>query len=111
MLPKSLRWLGDSRRRICEFPEEARQRAGFELWEAQQGNDPSDWKPMASVGPGVKEIRIRIEGEYRVLYVTEFEEAVYVLHVFQKKSQRTPKPDIETASTRYRGLLQQRRKS
>lgn len=108
MLLESLRWLGDSRRRICEFPDEARQRAGFELWEIQQGNEPSDWKPMASVGPGVKEIRIHSEGEYRVLYVAKFEEAIYVL---QKKAQRTPKPDIETASARYQALLQQRRKS
>lgn len=110
MLNKPLRWLGDSRRRICEFSDEARQRAGFELWEVQQGNEPSDWKPMTAVGPGVKEIRIHVEGEYRVLYVAKFEEAVYVLHVFQKKTQRTPKPDIETASDRYRALLQQRRK-
>lgn len=110
MLIKSLRWLGDSRRRISEFSEEARQRAGFELWEVQQGNEPSDWKPMSAVGPGVKEIRIHVEGEYRVLYVAKFEEAVYVLHVFQKKTQRTSKPDIETASDRYRALLQQRRK-
>jgi phage-related protein len=110
MLLKPLHWLGDSRRQICDFPQEARQRAGFELWEVQQGNEPSDWKPMASVGAGVKEIRIHSGGEYRVLYVAKFEEAVYVLHVFQKKTQRTPKPDIEIAGIRYRALLQQRRK-
>lgn len=110
MLPKSLHWLGDSRRQICEFPEDARQRAGFELWEVQQGKEPSDWKPMVSVGPGVKEIRIHCESEYRVLYVAKFEEAVYVLHVFQKTTQRTPKRDIEIASIRYRALTQQQRK-
>lgn len=110
MLHKPLHWLGDSRQRICEFPEEARQRAGFELWEVQQGNEPSDWKSMALVGPGVKEIGIHIEGEYRVLYIAKLEGAVYVLHVFRKKTQRTPKPDIEIASARYRALSQQRRK-
>jgi phage-related protein len=110
MLTKPLRWLGDSRRRICEFSEEARQRAGFELWDVQQGIEPSDWKPMPTVGPGVNEIRVHIEGEYRVLYVAKLEEAVYVLHAFQKKTQRTPKPDIEIASARYRALLQERRK-
>ena len=110
MLIKPLRWLGDSRRRICEFSGEARQRAGFELWEVQQGNEPSDWKPMSSVGPGVNEIRVHVEGEYRVLYVARFEEAVYVLHVFRKKTQRTPKSHIEIASTRYRALQQLRRK-
>jgi phage-related protein len=110
MVSKPLHWLGDSRRRICDFPEQARQRAGFELWEIQLGNEPSDWKPMAPVGPGVKEIRVHSEGEFRVLYVAKFEEAVYVLHAFQKRSLRTPRPDIEIACARYRALLQQRRK-
>jgi phage-related protein len=110
MVIKPIRWVADSRRRIGEFSQEARQIAGFELWEVQQGNEPSDWKPMTTVGSGVKEIRIHVEGEYRVLYVAKFEEAVYVLHVFQKKTQRTPKPDIEIASNRYRALLQQWRK-
>ena len=92
--------LGDSRRRISDFPEEARQRAGFELWEVQQGNEPSDWKPMPTVGPGVKEIRVRVGNEYRVMYVAKFEEAVYVLHAFEKKTQRTPKQDLDLAVSR-----------
>jgi len=110
MLSKPVHWLGDSHRQIRDFPEEARARAGFELWEVQLGNEPSDWKSMASVGPGVKEIRLHSKGEFRVLYVAKFEEAVYVLHAFQKKSLRTPQSEIETACARYRALLQQRRK-
>lgn len=108
---KPLRWLGDSRRQISDFPEEARQRAGFELWEVQQGNDPSDWKPMPTVGAGVKEIRVHANGEYRVLYVAKFEEAVYVLHAFVKKTQRTPKQDLEIAGARFRGLVEERKRS
>ncbi len=108
MLIKTLRWLGDSKRRIREFPGEARQRAGFELWEVQQGNEPSDWKPMPSVGQGVNEIRVHTEGEHRVLYVAKFEEAVYILHAFAKKTQRTPKQDLEIAGDRYRALVRER---
>jgi phage-related protein len=108
MYIKPLRWLGDSKRRIREFPQEARQRAGFELWEVQQGHEPSDWKPMPTVGQGVNEIRVHAKGEYRVLYVAKFEEAVYVLHAFPKKTQRTSKQDVEVASDRYRALLQVR---
>ncbi|MBM0106479.1 type II toxin-antitoxin system RelE/ParE family toxin [Steroidobacter sp. S1-65] len=104
-----MHWPGDSHRQIRAFPEEVRQRAGFELWEVQLGNEPSDWKPMTSVGPGVKEIRLHSKGEFRVLYVAKFDEAVYVLHAFQKKSLRTPQPDIEIACARYRALVQQRR--
>lgn len=107
---KPLRWLGDSRRRISDFPDEARQRAGFELWEIQQGNDPSDWKPMPTVGPGVKEIRVHSDTEYRVMYVAKFEEAVYVLHAFVKKTQRTSKQDLEIAGDRFRGLVEERRR-
>jgi phage-related protein len=72
---------------------------------------PADWKPMQSVGAGVREIRIRDEsGAYRVLYVAKFEEAVYVLHCFQKKAQATPKRDIDLAEKRFRELVEERRK-
>lgn len=106
---KPVFWLDDSRKRVRDFSATARQRAGFELWEVQQGNEPSDWKPMTSVGPGVCEIRIHADGEFRVLYVARFEEAVYVLHAFEKKSRRTPKADVDLADARYRGLVNARR--
>ena len=66
------------------------------MWEVQQGREPSDWKPMQAVGQGVNEVRVHVKGEYRVLYVAKFQETVYVLHVFQKKTQRT-------VEARYRG--------
>ena len=105
---KPLVWLDDSRKRVRDFPTVARQRAGFELWEVQQGNDPSDWKPMPSVGPGACEIRVRDEaGAFRVIYVARFEEAVYVLHAFQKKSThgiKTPQREIDLIRERLRRL-------
>lgn len=107
---KPIVWLGDSRERLSAFPDAARSRAGFELWEVQQGGDPSDYKPMPSVGIGVREIRIRAEGAFRVIYVAKFSEAVYVLHALQKKAQKTPKPDIEMARSRFRDLVRERRR-
>jgi len=103
---KPLYWLGDSLGQVREFAPEARARVGFELWEVQQGNEPTDWKPMPAVGPGAKEIRVHAKGEYRVLYVTKFADAVYVLHAFGKKTQQTPKRDIDLAAARYRELVQ-----
>ena len=71
---------------------------------ASNSLDPSDWKPLKTVGPGVKEIRIHVLGEWRVLYVAKFADAVYVLHGFQKKTQKTRKEDIELARKRYREI-------
>ena len=73
---------------------------GTQLMLVQQGLDPADWKPMKSIGPGVKEIRIRAGGAYRIIYMANIGNAVYVLHVFQKKAQKTAKPDIELAKQR-----------
>ena len=78
--------------------------AGFELWQVQNGLMPSDFKPMLNVGLGVYEIRVRVSGEWRVIYVARFADSVYVLHAFRKKTQKTRKEDIEIASRRYRQI-------
>ncbi len=98
---KALEFVGSSLDDLREFPAEARRAAGFELGFVQRGLDPSDWKPMNQVGAGVREIRVHVLGEWRVLYVARFAEAVYVLHVFQKKTQKTRREDIELARVRY----------
>lgn len=98
---KPLRFVGSALDDLRDFPAEARRQAGFDLYAVQRGLDPVDWKPMASVGSGVREIRIRVLGEWRVLYVARFADAVYVLHAFQKKSQKTRQRDIELARRRY----------
>jgi phage-related protein len=92
---------------VLDFPEDARSEAGHQLWQVELGFDPDDWKPMPSIGPGVREIRIReASGAFRVIYVTTIDEFVYVLHAFQKKSQATPKPDIELARRRLKEIRQ-----
>jgi phage-related protein len=72
----------------------------------QTGFDPTDWKPLNTVGRGVREISIRDEdGAFRVIYIARFESAVYVLHCFQKKTQATRKADLDLAGKRYRDLV------
>ena len=90
MVEKPLIWLGDFREAISGFPDAARQIAGFQLWRVQRGLEPNDWKPMPSVGPGVREIRIHTGAEHRVLYVAKFAKAVYILQAFEKRTRRTP---------------------
>lgn len=95
MTDKPIFWLGSSKQDIADFPTEARRKAGFQLRAVQKGQSPSNFKPMSTVGQGVEEIRIRTENAYRVFYVARFSEAIYVLHAFQKKTQKTAKKDIK----------------
>lgn len=96
-------FLGDSRQRLQDFPDEARQRPGHQLFEVQAGAELADWKPMKSVGPGVREIRVRVSaGAFRVLYMLVVGERVLVLHAFEKKTQATPQRDIDLAAKRLR---------
>ncbi len=101
---KPLIFLGSSLDDLRNFPDEARKAAGFELRFVQGGVEPSDWKPMANIGRGVKEIRIHVLGEWRIIYVAKFEDAVYVLHSFQKKTQKTSQHDIELARKRFKQI-------
>lgn len=98
---KTLRFVGSSLDDLRDFPAEARRQVGFELYAVQRGLEPSDWRPMPEVGPGVREIRIHVLGEWRVLYVARFADAVYVLHAFRKKTQKTRREDVELARQRY----------
>jgi len=98
---KTLKFIGSSLDDLRNFPDEARRAAGFELHAVQNGFNPGDWKPMQSIGSGVKEIRIHVLGEWRVIYVAKFSDAIYVLHAFKKKSQKTSRQDIDLARQRY----------
>lgn len=107
---KPVHFVGSSREDLRELPENARETAGHQLFKVQQGKEPDDWKPMPTVGIGVQEIRVWDKsGTYRVLYVAKFEEAVYVLHVFEKRSQKTTKGDVQRAKGRYTDLLKWRK--
>lgn len=105
---KKIAFIGNSLKDLREFPESARSDAGYALREVQKNNEPSDWKPMSSIGKGVKEIRIKDEqGIYRVVYVVKYLDRVNVLHAFQKKTQKTAKKDIELAKQRLRLVLEE----
>ena len=100
---KSIAFLGDSLERLRDFSDDARSEAGHQLNEIQNGKDPDDWKPMKTIGSGVREIRIRGEGgAFRVIYLATLPDAVLVLHAFQKKTQATPQRDIDLAASRLR---------
>ncbi len=103
---KAVSFLGGSLNALRAFPATARRRAGYQIDRVRRGHDPDDWKPMPTIGAGVPEIRIRDEaGAFRLLYLATRGETVYVLHCFQKKSQRTHRLDIELARTRYKELM------
>lgn len=107
---KEIRWVGSAYDDLLAFPEESRRQAGFQLGKVQAGLDPDDWKPFDDVGVGTREIRIREGGGiFRVMYVAKFEEAVYVLHCFRKKTQATGKQDKAIAEARYRAVATARR--
>jgi phage-related protein len=100
---KPITFLGDSLTCLREFPPDARSEAGFQLREVQKGNQPADWKPLKTVGLGVREIRIRDDsGAFRVIYLATIMNTVLVLHAFQKKSQKTPQQDIDLAANRLK---------
>ncbi len=100
---KGVKFVGSSLDDLRAFPKSPREDMGRQINRVQQGFDPLDWKSVKTVGPGVREIRIRDEGNnYRCMYVANTGKAVYVLHVFMKKSQRTLRKDVETARSRFK---------
>jgi phage-related protein len=105
---KPVEFRGSALENLRAFPEAARREAGYQLDQVQHGHEPDDWKPMNTVGQGVREIRIRdAAGAFRVMYVAKFDNAVYVLHCFQKKTQKTSKADLNLAAQRYRELVKE----
>lgn len=102
---KEIEFKGRTLEAIRDFPEAARQQTGYELDRVQRGLEPTDWKPMKSVGLGVKEIRVRTEdGAFRTIYVAKFGNTVYVLSAFQKKSQKTPNSHLDMAKRHYQEI-------
>jgi len=100
---KKIEWLGNSKDAVRAFPEDARQDAGWQLELIQRGENPDNWKPMKTIGQGVREIRIReASGAYRIIYLATFEDRVLVLHAFQKKTQKTPQKDLDLAEKRLK---------
>ncbi|WP_253260153.1 type II toxin-antitoxin system RelE/ParE family toxin [Nocardia farcinica] len=100
---KPVVFIGRALDEIRDFPSAARQDAGHQIDLVQCGETPRGSKPMPSVGKGVREIRIaEDDGWFRVFYVADLGDVVYILHGFQKKSNQTPKRAVETGINRYR---------
>ncbi len=107
---KKIVFSGRTLEKIKNFPNKTKREAGFQLDKVQQGESPTDWKPMNSIASGVQEIRIsESKGMYRVIYLAKFAEAVYVLHAFQKKTNKTSKLDIDTAKKAYKMIIEERK--
>jgi phage-related protein len=105
---KPVQFRGSALADLRAFPDDARREAGHQLDQVEQGRDPDDWKPMNTVGQGVREIRIReASGAFRMIYIAKFHKAIYVLHCFQKKTQKTRREDLELAARRYKDLLKE----
>lgn len=102
---KDVEFLGDSKERLRSFPKDAMQDAGYQIERVQHGLMPDDFKPMKTVGPGTIEITMKAEnGEFRVFYVANRGDCIYILHCFKKTTRQTAKKDIELAKERYRLL-------
>ena len=98
-------WMGSSREDLVDFTADARRDAGYQLDKLQRGQEPDDWKPMTSVGVGVREVRIReSSGAFRVVYLASHADRIYVLHAFRKTTEKTSRTDIELARRRFRSI-------
>lgn len=107
---KSIYWVGTSYKDLLNFPDEVKKDAGYQLHRVQNGLEPEDWKPLQNIGTGVREIRISGEGNiFRVMYVAKFSEKIYVLHAFQKKTQKTSTKDIDITRIRYNAIVKEER--
>jgi phage-related protein len=102
---KQVIWMGGSKEDLKAFPEEARREVGYQLEHVQEGVEPDDWKPMSTVGAGVREIRAReSSGAFRCIYVATRPEGISVLHCFQKKTQKINRQDLNLAQRRFKSI-------
>jgi len=105
---KNVFWCGDSLESLRSCEPDVRAKIGFQLSMVQSGLDPSNWKPMDNIASGVREIRFIGPQNYRLIYVAKFENKIYVLHLFEKKTQKTPKSVIDIVRARYQKILTKR---
>ena len=106
---KKIEFMGDSLEIIRGFSKETSRDIGYQLDMIQRGEMPNDWKPMKTIGPGVKEIRVKNRwGAFRTVYVIEGKQGLVVLHAFEKKTQKTSKKDIGLAKSRLK-ILKERK--
>jgi phage-related protein len=101
----SVAWEGDSKEVLSGFPAGVKQNLGFELWQLQQGERPTDYRPLSSIGSGVFELRDQDERAwYRAVYLSRINDVIHVLHCFEKKSREMPRKDFEKAKQRLKAV-------
>jgi phage-related protein len=99
----AIAWEGDSKEVLSSFPDEAKQNLGFDLRLLQQGQQPTDYRPMTSIGPGVFELRDQDERAwYRLIYLSRVRDVIHVLHCFEKRSRETPIKEINVVRQRLK---------
>lgn len=99
---KEVDWLGHEPA-MRALPTEMKKEGGKSLYRVQIGEEPDDWKPMPSIGPGANEIRLQdANGWYRIFYVAKFLDAIYILGVITKKTNQTSQLDIDNAKAKYK---------
>jgi phage-related protein len=103
---KPVQFVGSAQDDIRDFPDDARDEIGYQIYLVQLGRTPPRAKPMSDVGNGCWEIRVHEDDSwFRAFYVASLGDAVYVLHAFEKKSNKTPKNEFETGKKRYKMAL------
>jgi phage-related protein len=113
-MPKPLAeiaWEGDSKEILSAFPAEVKSTFGFSLRRLQNGELPRcGVRPMASVGKGVWELKTDdARTWYRVMYLSQIQGVIYVLHAFEKDSTKTDRRDIEIGKNRLKDIHQRLR--
>jgi phage-related protein len=106
---KEIIYCGSALKDLQGLDSDIRSRVAFQLDRLKNGLMPTDFKPMKTIGLGVNEIRIKAKVGVRVIYVAKFGNAIYILHAFKKKSQKTAREDIEIAKARYQNLVKNKK--
>ena len=98
-------WEGDSLRVMRRFHDEVKQNLGHQLRLLQRGERPTDYRPVATIGPGVFELRDQDERAwYRVIYLSRVRNVIHILHCFEKKSREIPRKDVQLAQQRFKAV-------
>lgn len=109
---KELAFIASSKSDLLSFPHQVRKDMGHALYIAQEGGKHKNAKPMKGFGGAsiLEIVEYDGSGTYRTMYTVQFEEVIYVLHAFQKKSAsgiKTSNQDIDLIKTRLKWAQQQ----
>lgn len=104
-MDKDAYFVADTQAVLRSFPAEVRRLFGYEIMRLQQGLRPLHYRSMSkAIGPGVAEIKVKYRGEYRAFYTVNLSDRVYIISAFRKKTNQTPKAEIDLAKARFSEL-------